>query len=120
MRVDPRPRRQNAPRPAWKVAEAFKQWLRGRRCLVENADCWGPIQSAHVDYAGKGTGEAKGLGTKVADRWCVPLCAGHHGEQTDVLGWPGFEAKYRINAEQAAADLWLLWPGRAKWEQRNG
>lgn len=94
------------------MAEAFKQWLRGRPCAVENRECKGPMVAAHVDHAG-----GKGMGTKVADMNCIPLCDGHHQEQHK--GWRSFETKYRINAVALAQAYWRAWPGRAKWEAQN-
>jgi hypothetical protein len=56
-----KPRKRNAPRPAWKVADAFGQWLRGRPCACQgrNPACKGPIQAAHVPAQGEqGHGDA--------------------------------------------------------------
>lgn len=110
MRVDTRPRKRNAPRPRWKVALGYLQWLRGRCCLIGH-DCEGKIQACHVDYAGD-----KGMGTKVSDRFAVPMCAHHHREQTDG-GMQTFEAKHRVNLLKAAEAYWNAWPGRHEWEQ---
>lgn len=110
-----RPRHQNAPRPAWKVAEAFKQWLRGRECyLADKGGCAGKIEAAHVDHAG-----GKGISTKVADRHCLPLCQAHHREQHNK-GWRTFEIRYGFNAVDVAGDYWHLWPGRVAWERKQG
>jgi hypothetical protein len=79
------------------------QFVRGFRCLIEGkADhvCSGKVQAMHVDYAG-----GKGMGLKVADYYTVPGCAEAHCEQTDVLGWRGFEAKYGIDALALAKEL---------------
>lgn len=118
------PRKQNAPRPAWKVAEAFKQWLRGRECACRgrNSMCSGKIQSAHVDYAGKGTPDAKGTGTKAADRFCIPLSETCHMLQHN-RGWPWFDTTILGRAGAAeimASEYWRLWPGRPAWEAKNG
>lgn len=118
-----KPRRQNAPRPAWKVAEAFRQWLRGRECACRgnNPECSGPIIAAHVDYAGKGTPDAKGTGSKAADRWCIPLSDGCHRLQHD-RGWPWFDVtilKMAGAGAMMAADYWYIWPGRKAWEAKQ-
>lgn len=115
MRVDHRPRKRNAPRPAWKVGEAFRQWLRGRSCACggRNGDCQGKIQAAHVDYAAKGTPEAKGMSSKVADRWSIPLSAHCHMLQ-HTKGWPWFDVHIlgAVNAGQMmASEYWRLWKG---------
>lgn len=118
-----KPRKQNAPAPAWKVAEAFKQYLRGRdecACDGRNPHCGGPIIAAHVDYAGKGTRDAKGTGTKAADRWCIPLSDLCHKLQHSK-GWPWFDKNilgHAGAAEEIAGDYWHLWPGRIAWERK--
>lgn len=127
-----RNRHHNAPRPAWKVATAYLQWLRGRPCYLEGhraGGCgWGDpprksyIEAAHVDHGGD-----KGLSTKASDRFCIPLCQRHHDEQSGKIGsfknrggWPTFQAKYGFNAIDVAGDYWSLWPGRRQWETKNG
>lgn len=124
-RAATRPRRQNAPRPAWKAADAFRKWLRGRPCACEgrNPDCGGTMVAAHVDYAGKGTPDAKGTGTKAADRFCIPLSDECHKLQ-HAKGWPWFDIQVLRRAgagETLAAAYWQAWPGRRAWEDRvNG
>jgi hypothetical protein len=115
IRVDVRPRKRNSPRPAWKVCASFLQWLRGRPCACggRNPDCGGPMQAAHVDYAAKGTAEAKGMSSKVADRWAIPLSANCHRLQHDK-GWPWFDVTILGLAgagEKMAAEFWRLWKG---------
>lgn len=115
MRVDTRPRKRNAPRPAEKHCPAFLQWLRGRNCYIglgREQTCSGKIQAAHVDYAG-----GKGMGTKVADHDAVPICDEHHAEQHRT-GWKTFEAKYNVHCDLAAATYWRAWPGRIAWERK--
>lgn len=122
MRIDTRPRKRNAPRIAEKSAPGFLQWLRGRDCLAAThrraglpGQCEGKIEAAHVDYAG-----GKGIGTKVADRYAVPLCSYHHQLQHNS-GWPPFErAIFSIEgfAKAAAEALWRAWPGRMAWERK--
>lgn len=115
-------RRRNAPRPAWKVADAFRVWLRRLPCACggRNPGCGGPVRSAHVDYAAKGTPDAKGTSSKVADRWCVPLTDNCHRLQHDK-GWPWFNANIlRGDAEKLAEEYWSRWPARSKWEADHG
>lgn len=79
------------------------QFVRGFRCIIEGKGghvCSGKVQAMHVDYAG-----GKGMGLKVPDFFTVPGCAEAHREQTDVLGWPGFERKYGIDALALAKEL---------------
>lgn len=112
-----KPRKQNAPRPAWKVAEAFKQWLRGRPCACggKSPHCMGPIQSAHVPVPGE-----KGISTKVADRHCIPLSYGCH-ELQHKIGWVSFTISYLRGSDplRLSDAYWRAWPGRAKWEASN-
>ncbi len=116
MRLDASPRHKNAPRPAAKSAHGFKQWVRGRNCLaIGTGKCEGKVQAAHVDYAG-----GKGVGTKVADRFTIPLCAKHHAMQHN-MGWMRFEHSVlgKAGAAWDAADfLWSRWPGRIAWERK--
>lgn len=105
MRPDIRPRRRNAPRPAWKVEKAFNQWLRGRPCAVEaRGGCFGKIEAAHTPDPA-----SKGIGTKAADHNCIPLCHGHHHEHT-VKGWSAIGLT-RETAQALAGEYWRLWPG---------
>ena len=114
------PRHKNAPRPAQKSAPQFLQWLRGRGCVVcfksPGAADDVRIEAAHVDHAG-----GKGIGTKVADKFAIPLCGGpegHHAEQHRI-GWKSFEAKYGLDAVDVAGQFWKAWPGRIAWEARQ-
>jgi hypothetical protein len=69
--------------------------------------------AAHVDYAAKGTVEAKGAGTKVADRWAIPLSWLCHTLQHEK-GWPWFDANILGGAqagEKMAAAYWQAWKG---------
>jgi hypothetical protein len=121
VRVDTRPRKRNSPRIAEKSAPAFLQWLRGRPCafgLIDGHNCEGKIEAAHLDWAG-----GKGIATKVADRFSVPMCSGHHRIQ-HTKGWLTFMRDREVNKTlmQAAADkFWNAWPGRIAWERKvNG
>lgn len=104
MRIDARPRKRNAPRPAWKVAKAYHQWLRGRSCLCEGMGCEGKIEAAHTPDPG-----SKGMGTKAADHNAIPLCTFHHRLHT-TKGWSaiGFT---RDAAQAAASEYWRVWKG---------
>lgn len=110
------PRKRNSHRAdAWKRVPPFLQWLRGRNCLLaDRGGCAGKVWACHVDYAGD-----KGIGTKVNDRHCVPMCDGHHANQHN-WGWKSFEANFRIDALMAANAYYRAWPGRAAWENRDG
>lgn len=118
-----RPRKPaRAGRPTWKCAEEFKRYLRKLPCPAcgqEPGSESNPIVSAHVDHAGKGTPDAKGASSKVADRWCIPLCNDCHRIQTDVVGWPEFEMRLPLgDAAALAAVYWTEFPGRQAWERQ--
>lgn len=121
MGINVSSRRKNAPRPAWKVATAYLQWLRGRPCYLANKGGCGfadpprntPIEAAHVDVAG-----GKGMGTKVADQYAIPLCQRHHDEQHGKIGsfsqrggWKTFQVKYGFDAVKVAGEYWRAWKG---------
>lgn len=106
-----------AGRPAWKVAEDYKRWLRKLPCArcEHTGGIFNPIVAAHVDIAG-----GKGTSTKVADRHCIPLCNDCHIQQTDVLGWPNFEKLLPLGDAVALASVyWTEWPGRVAWEREQ-
>jgi len=107
------PRRKNAGRPDHKSAPGFLQWLRGRPCSLErhpNHVCEGPVVAAHVDHGGD-----KGMGTKVSDKFCIPMCDAAHRLQHTV-GWRTFETRFGFSALEYARQYWTRWPGRSKWE----
>ena len=104
IRVDIRPRKRNAPRPAWKVAKAYHQWLRGRPCALAGSDCAGGMEAAHTPDPA-----SKGIGTKAADHNAIPLCHFHHKLHTD-RGWSAIGLT-RETAQAAAATYWKAWKG---------
>ena len=77
--------------------------------------------AAHVDGAAKGTRDAKGGGTKVADRFCLPFSNNCHLLQHQK-GWPWFIANILRgrDPEALSTDYWKAWPGRVEWERGNG
>jgi len=106
-----------APRPIWKCAEEFKRWLRKLPCSccghISTED--NPIISAHVDHGGQGTRDAKGMSTKVADRFCIPLCDDCHKRQHN-LGWESSEVELPTrDAVALSTAFWQQWPGRVGW-----
>jgi hypothetical protein len=114
------PRKQNSRKADFYLrAPGFLQWLRGRPCLlVDKGGCAGKIEAAHVDYAG-----GKGVGIKVHDKHCIPLCSEHHRVQ-HAWGWKAFEANFGMSPGDAllsAEAFWNNWHGRKAWEeQRHG
>lgn len=105
MRVDVRPRKRNAPRPAWKVEKAYHQWLRGRPCAyADTGACWGKMEAAHTPDP-----MSKGMNTKAADHNAIPLCQGHHRLHT-VKGWSALGLT-KETARAAGLHYWSLWKG---------
>ena len=110
LRVDTRPRKRNAPRPAWKVAASYLQWLRGRPCAVAGPDCQGRIEAAHTPDP-----DSKGMGTKAADFCAVPLCTEHHRQQHQI-GWDTFAKRNGIKSiTEWRRAYWFAWPGWKAW-----
>ena len=76
--------------------------IRAMQCAVPGHSrsptrCWGRIEAAHV--------VARGMGGAHGDRRdLVPLCAGHHWEQT-MTGIRRFQTKYGIDLTELAATL---------------
>lgn len=101
-----KPRRQNSHRAdAVKRVPGFLQWLRGRPCYLANrGGCSGKVRACHFDPWGD-----KGVGTKVSDCAAMPMCDGHHAEQTDALGWPAFQRKYDFDGRDVVTTYWLAW-----------
>lgn len=118
MRVDTRARHRNAPRPAWKCARSFGQWLRGRNCACQgnNPDCSGPIQAAHTPHAA-----SRGMNSKVADRYQIPLSEGCHIFTQHRIGWPEFARRFLDGNDptKMAEAYWQKWPGRIQWEREQ-
>ena len=70
--------------------------------------------AAHVDHGGD-----KGMGTKVSDRFAIPLSWLCHDLQHSK-GWPWFESNIlRADAVAMSQAYWELWPKRREWEARN-
>jgi hypothetical protein len=117
-----RPRIENSHRSdSWKRCEPFLKWLRGRRCFIalqsDAHACSGKVRACHFDPWGD-----KGVGTKVSDQACLPMCDGAHAEQTDVLGWPEFQRKYEFDGRDVVTAYWTEWLGTTMgraWEARQ-
>lgn len=115
-----KPRKQNAKDPAGKRCEQFREWLRKRECiLVKTGECRGYVRACHWDEAGD-----KGMSSKVSDKHSLPMCDGHHGEQTDILGWPKFQLKYGFRAEDGTKFFWNEWLTKTtngiNWKREHG
>lgn len=71
------------PKPRRDRDRAYLQWIRELPCIASACAGMitppGSVDAAHVSYLG-----AKGLGSKVSDRLCVPLSRAAHTEQHDT------------------------------------
>ena len=90
---------------------AHLQWVRGHECSVQNNDCLGKVEAAHVR-----DGTDCGLGVKPSDIFVVPLCSWHHRQQHNV-GEKQFEFRHKISMIDIAEDLTRRSPHRAKWAE---
>lgn len=93
-------------------APDYLKWLRGLACAV----CYQlPVEAAHLRLK-RGPRTGAGLSQK-NDRYAMPLCRSCHAYQHQVG-----ERKFWAGSEpHSMADrYWLLWPGRLKWEAKNG
>lgn len=71
------------------------------------------MQAAHGPH--KAT---KGIGSKSADQYAMPLSENCHRLQHSI-GWQSFAAKYLTwPAEQMCEAYWNRWPGRIAWERK--
>lgn len=103
-----KPRIENSHRAdEWKRVPGFLQWERGRECFIALQDpthvCVGKVRACHFDPWGD-----KGMGTKVSDNACLPMCDGAHDEQHRI-GWPRFEAKHNFDGRNVVTHYWLQW-----------
>ena len=83
------------------VDEAFRQWVRGHRCVVPGCPQHLPSECAHVKSRGAG---GKDLGN------CVSLCGFHHAFQ-HIVGIRSFQAKFGLDLKVIAANLASHYPG---------
>jgi hypothetical protein len=83
-----------------------------RTILINHASLvlrtYGACDAAH--------GPVNGMASKGPDDGVIPLCRMHHKEQ-HYIGWPGFEARYKIDRAALAAEhyaAYLVWKGEHK------
>lgn len=97
--------------------QSHLKWVRGHECAVAGAAviCMGRIEAHHLQSFRAIEG---GMGMKVGDDKCVPLCSGHH-DSVHTLGQPAFERHYKTNLEATAADLWRTSPHGRAWRLQH-
>lgn len=116
IHVDVRSRHRKPGRPADKSAPQYLQWLRGRPCACagRNPNCSGKIEAAHGPHKA-----SKGMSSKCADRWAMPLSSACHGLQHRI-GWQSFAAMHlHGDPLEICNAYWMKWPGRVAWERKT-
>lgn len=113
-----KPKRQNSHKAdAEKRVPGYLQWLRGRDCAI-GGQCAGKTEAAHVGGVAQGVGK----GTKCHDRYAVPMCCAHHGEQHKA-GIKTFEDRHGRNLLLMAEGYWDHWlnhtPMGAAWKAKQ-
>lgn len=108
--------RRKAPKHGLREAPQIRSpghlaWVRGHVCAVENADCQGKIEAAHVRIGTDG-----GTGVKPSDCYAIPLCFAHHTMQHS-MGERSFEAAHNISMRKIADELWQKSPHRLKFNK---
>ncbi len=88
--MKPIPKRRAKPRRGPLRCQAYKDWLKTKRCCVCNAMSSDPAHTLN-----------NSTGSKGPDSSCVPLCRAHHDEYDS--GRKAFERKYDNMDMQAAA-----------------
>lgn len=88
-------------------------WIRGHCCSVDNAECSGKIEAAHVRICTDG-----GTSVKPGDNWTLPLCSHHHAQQHQI-GERSFASVHKLDMKATAAKLWQISPHRHKYEAKN-
>lgn len=106
------------------------KYVRGFECCVAGKDaamrapnfggkpphvCEGKMEAHHLQSYRAIEG---GMGMKVGDDKCVPLC-GHAHQLIHTIGQSAFSKRYDVNLEHVAADLWRRSPHRIKYEQQK-
>lgn len=100
----PRKRREADPR----INRAHIAWIRSQNCAVEDENCAGNVEAAHVR-----TGTDGGEALKPSDKWTVPLCWHHHRvEQHNGEGERAFWATRDIDPKELAARYYRRSPAR--------
>jgi hypothetical protein len=117
-------RKQNSRRAdEWKRCEPFLAWLRKRECFLavhapHKHQCRGKVRACHFDPWGD-----KGMGSKVSDNACLPMCDEAHMIQTDIMGWPKFQAYFDFDGRDIVTRYWLQWrdgtPMGAAWKAKQ-
>lgn len=83
-------------------SEKRVRFVKSLPCLVNNAECSGPIENAHIENGG--------MGRKADADKIVPLCQHHHREQH--AGPVTFVQKYTLDLPAAAARVDALFQER--------
>lgn len=97
------------------------KWVRGHECLIAPKNlstlhqCSGRIEAHHLQSFRAIEG---GMGMKVGDDKCVPLCSNAH-RAIHAVGQPAFERSHVLDLERIAAGLWKASPHGRAWRQQH-
>jgi len=105
-------------RPPEKVrCFSHTQWVRGFGCCIEGRA--GHVCEGRIDPHHDRLGTDGGTSLRPSDSFCVPVCRKAHDELDGIKsGQRTFWAKYGVDREKLADDLWWKSPHRRKWEQK--
>jgi hypothetical protein len=88
---------ERAPRREWPKHEQF---VRRHCCCVENAECEGRIEFAHVRQD-----HLAGVGQKPFSWAGISLCHQHHINVQHTIGHTAFDKRYGIDSTKLAAEF---------------
>lgn len=95
------------------------KWVRGFPCVCSYgngfAECTTRMEAHHLQSFRAIEG---GMGMKVGDDKCVPLCSFHH-QAIHQLGQPRFETIYNVPLENRAAMFWEKSPHGVRCRQQQ-
>lgn len=98
-----------APLPSRKTARVeqpdYLKWIRSLPCVITGTR---PVEAAHVSFANPAYGaHGRGKGSKVSDRWALPLSPAAHRAQHGA-GEQSFWFEHGINPHVLCMSLWGL------------
>jgi len=99
---------ERAPKRDWHKHEQF---VRGRECCVQNSECWGKIEFAHVRQD-----HLAGTGQKPPSWSGISLCHFHHIHVQHNIGHAAFDKRYGIDSMALAAEFARKSPD---WQMRE-
>lgn len=103
----PRAVAKSARRPNGKLDRKHREFVRSLPCICCGATV--NIQAAHVRMSSAEHDKFNAMGTKPADKYCVPLCGRCHlGDQHSKYGEPAFWSALGIDPLDVSLRLWAV------------